>query len=352
LTDSSKSFLLDLIQLPGLSAYEKPVRERISAEWDPLVDQLTTSRMGSLHGLKQGTFRRDRPSILLAAHMDAIGLMVSEVVDGYLRVTQVGGLDPRVLPGQPVVIHGRENLDGVIVQPPAHTLPEGDGKGVVQIKHLLVDSGLSNREIRKLIRPGDLISFAQQPIELDENLIVGHSMDNRASLAALSICLHELQSRQHGWDLIVAATVQEEETMVGALTSAFELKPTIAVAVDVTWARQAGLPEHQTFPLGDGPTNGWGPNIHPKVHGALKNAAEAAEIPLTTEYMARHSGTDAYSMQVAGEGIPTGMIGIPLKSMHTPVEMVSMKDIRRTGRLLAQFISGLSQEFPETLTWD
>lgn len=350
MTDRAKSLLLDLIQLPGLSAYEKPVRERISEEWDPLVDQLTTSRMGSLHALKRGALGENAPSVLLAAHMDAIGLMVSQIVDGFLRVSEMGGLDPRVLPGQPVTIHGREMLEGVIVQPPAHTLPEG--KGVVQIEHLLVDTGLPERDVRRRIRPGDLISFAQQPIEIDEQLVAGHSLDNRASLTALTVCLDQLQSRSQAWDVVVAATVQEEETMIGALTSAFELEPTIAIAVDVTWARQSGLPEHQTFPLGEGPTNGWGPNIHPKVHETLKKTAEAVEIPLTTEYMARHSGTDAYAMQIAREGIPTGMIGIPLQSMHTPVEMVSMKDIHRTGRLLAEFICDLDTAFAEDLSWD
>jgi endoglucanase len=308
--------------------------------------------MGSLHGLKQGTLGESTSSILLAAHMDAIGLMVTEIIDGFLRVTSMGGLDPRVLPGQSVIIHGREALQGVIVQPPAHTLPEGKGKGVIELKYLLVDTGLPKQDVSRLVRPGDLISFGQKPIELNEQLIAGHSLDNRAALAAVTICLDELQTRGHQWDLIAAATVQEEETMVGALTSAFELKPDVAIAVDVTWARDSGLPKHQTFPLGDGPTNGLGPNVHPKVQEALKNAAESAEIPLTTEYMARHSGTDAYAMQIAGEGVPTGVICIPLKSMHTPVEMVSMKDIRRAGRLLAEFVAALGPDFTENLTWD
>jgi endoglucanase len=183
-------------------------------------------------------------------------------------------------------------------------------------------------------------------------MLVGHSLDNRASLAALVVCLRELEKREHEWDVITVATTQEEETMVGALTSAFELRPSIAVAVDVTWARGPGLPEHKTFPIGEGPTNGWGPNIHPAVHRAIEETAKRVEIPLTKEILPKHSGTDAYAMQVAREGIPTGLVSIPLKYMHTPVELVSMKDIERTGRLLAEFLCGLDAESMDALTWD
>jgi len=345
-------FLKKLISAPGLSGYEGPIRDAIQAAWEPLVDEMHVSRLGSLNALRKGTASDPRPRVLFAAHMDAIGLMVTAIVDGFLRITEVGGLDHRVLPGQAVIVHGREDLPGVIVQPPAHLLPSGAGSGPVSLEHLLVDTGLSPDEVAQMVRLGDLVSFAQEPFEMGAEVVVGHSLDNRASVAALTHCLEILQSRDHLWDLWVSASAQEEETMGGALTSAFELRPDLAVAVDVTWAKGPGAPEHKTFSLGKGPTLGWGPNVHPGVYKSFKDLAERLEIPYHMEAMPRHSGTDAYAMQVAAEGIPTMVLGIPLRYMHTPVEVVAMKDIQRVGRLLAEFVADLTLETMDNLTWD
>jgi len=287
---------------------------------------------------------------MLASHMDAIGLMVLELVDGFIRVTPIGGLDARVLPGQPVIVHGRRELPGIVVQPPMHTLPEDLRRKPIPLEHLLVDVGLQNPS--HVVRPGDLISFAQPPIELGEDVLSGHSLDNRASLVAITECLRELGRREHEWDVLAVATVQEEETFAGAYAAGFELRPSIAVAVDVTFARGPGLPEHKTFPLGKGPANGWGPNMHPGIYSALEEAAKRVEIRLTREVLPVHSGTDAFALQIAGEGIPTGLISIPLKYMHTPVEVISIKDVQRTGRLLAEFVAGLDADFMDTLSWD
>ncbi|MFQ5943853.1 MAG: M42 family peptidase [Anaerolineales bacterium] len=344
------SLLKELIELPGLSGYEGPVQERMRGEWKPLSDEVRVSRIGSLYATKLGSGQKPRHSVMLASHMDAIGLMVSELVEGFIRVVPIGGIDARVLPGQPVVVHGKRELSGIIVQPSTLGLPEELHGKPIPLEYLLVDVGLSN--VANVVRPGDLISFAQTPIELGDDLLSGHSLDNRASLVAITECLRELGRREHKWDSLAVATVQEEETLLGAYTAGYELKPAIAIAIDVTWARGPGLPEHKTFPLGKGPTNGWGPNIHPGIHAALEKVAKSVEIPLVREVLPAHSGTDAFALQIAGEGIPTGLISIPLKYMHTPVEVVSLKDVRRTGRLLAEFISSLSSEFMDELSWD
>jgi endoglucanase len=136
------------------------------------------------------------------------------------------------------------------------------------------------------------------------------------------------------------------------MTSAFELRPAVAVAIDVTFARGPGASDYNTFALGKGPTLCWGPNIHPALHRSIKEIAERLEIPFQLEMLPRHSGTDAYAMQVAAEGIPTLVVGIPLRYMHTPVEVVSIKDIQRAGRLLADWISRLEIDFVEKITWD
>jgi len=344
------TLLKELIQLPGLSGYEEAVNQRIRSEWEPLSDEVRVGRIGSLYVTKRGSGNVPRHSVMLAAHMDAIGLMVSELVDGFIRVAPIGGIDARVLPGQSVVVHGRRDLPGMVVQAPPHALPDHLRRKPIPLNYLLVDVGLPN--IAGLVRPGDLISFAQPPLELGDDILAGHSLDNRASLVAITECLRELGRREHAWDVLAVATVQEEETYAGAYAAGFELKPSVAIAVDVTFGRGPGLPEHKTFPLGKGPTNGWGPNIHPGIYSALEQAAKQVEIPLAREVIPARGGTDAFALQIAGEGIPTGLVSIPLKYMHTPVEIVSLKDIRRAGRLLAEFVAGLNAEFMDGLSWD
>jgi endoglucanase len=345
-------FLKNLITSAGLSGHEAPVRKLIEETWRPLVSELHTSNLGSLHGLKPGISPEPRPSLLLAAHMDAIGLMVRSIVDGFLRVTGVGGLDPRVLPGQMVTVHGKKDLPGVLVQPPAFLLPPSVAEGAVPLEYLLVDTGCLAQEVKDLVRVGDLVSFAQAPLELGSDVLAGHSLDNRASVAAVTACLQILQGRQTQWDVWAAATVQEEVGVKGALTSAFSLNPTLAVAIDVTFASGPGSPETQTFPFGKGITLGWGPNIHPALFQAFKELADRLEIPYKLEAMPGHSGTDAYGLQVAREGIPTMVLSLPLRYMHTPVEMISIKDIERAGRLMAEFATSLSPDFIEKITWD
>ncbi len=346
------SHLKELISLPGLCGYENTVSEAIAEVWKPLVDELSLSRMGSLHALRKGRATQPRPRLLIATHMDAIGLMVTTVVEGLLRFTAVGGVDPRILPGQRVVVHGRRPLPGVVVQPPLHTLPAEVQNGAIGMEYLLVDTGLSPQQVKRLVHPGDLISFDQPPLELGGETLAGHSLDNRASVAAATLCLQELQNIHHDWDVWVVATVQEEETMAGAQTSAFELRPTLAVAIDVTFANGPGASDYRTHPLGKGLTLGWGPNIHPALHKTFKELCESLDIPFHLEVMPRHSGTDAYGMQVVAEGIPSMVLSIPLRYMHTPVELVSLKDVRRVAHLLAQFIARLTPDFVDKIRWE
>ncbi|MEW6568545.1 MAG: M20/M25/M40 family metallo-hydrolase [Chloroflexota bacterium] len=348
--DPLHNFLKELIDLPGISGFEASVCQRIHAEWQPLADEISISPLGSLHALKRGSAPAPRPSLMLAAHMDAVGLMVRDLVDGWLRIVPIGVLDPRILPGQPVTVHGRKDLPGLIVLPPPHCLPEEARQGPPRIEHLLIDLGLPLGQVRRWVRPGDPVSFSGAPFQLGDDLLVGHSLDNRASVAALTHCLQLLQGRDHAWDVLLVATTQEETHLGGAWTSGFALRPSAAVAVDVTYASGLGQPEHKTFALRGGPTNGWGSDIHPGMHRALKAAAERIEIPLNVEWLPTHSGTDARALQVAAEPIPTGVVGIPLRYMHTPVEVVALAEIRRAGRLLAEFATGLQPDFLHSLT--
>jgi putative aminopeptidase FrvX len=346
-------FFKSLLSLPGLSGYETPIASLVEAEWRPLVDELSLSRLGSIHGSKRGAGADPRPSIMLAAHMDAIGLMVTQVEDGFLRTTSVGGVDPRILPGQSVMVHTeKEDLPGVIVMPPAKLLPDRVGDGVVDIPHLLVDVGLLPSKVVSLVHAGDLVSFGTEAVEMSGEIVSGHSIDNRASVAALTLCLQELQSRSHAWDVWAVATVQEEINFAGSSTSAFQLRPDLAIAIDTTFAKGPGANDWQAFPLGKGPTFGYGPNIHPYLFRQFKELAERLEIPYATEVMPKSSGTDGMAMQITAEGIPNFVLSIPIRYMHTPVEMVALKDIQRAGRLLAEFIAGLEPDFIGTITWD
>jgi endoglucanase len=345
-------FLKDLLSVPGLSGYEDPAATIIEKKWRPLVHEIGRSKIGSLHGLRRGIAESPRSSVLIATHMDAIGLMVTGIVDGFLHVTAIGGVDARVLPGQLVTVHGREDLPAVVAQPSARLLPPENADGPVPLEHLLVDTGLPPKKVLDLVRVGDLVSYATEPVELAGDVICGHTLDNRSSVAALTVCLEELQNRPHAWDVWAVATVQEEIGLTGGFTSAYELHPTIAIVVDVTFAKGPGANDWSTVPIGKGATLCMGPNIHPALYKSFKELADKLEIPLTLEYAPRHTGTDAYATQITAEGIPSVVIGIPLRYMHTPVEVVAIKDIQRAGRLMAEFIAGLTPDFMEKIVWE
>lgn len=348
-------FLKSLISVSGLSGYEAPVAAIIEKRWKPLVDEISISRLGSLHGLKKGNGKSPRPSVLIDAHMDAIGMMVSRISDGFLHVTEIGSINPRVLPGSPVIVHASgsgEDLPGVVVIPLAQLLPDGEGKDTVALKYMLVDTGLTAREVLKQVHVGDLISFNTEPIELSGETVSGHSLDNRSSIVALTICLEELQSRPHLWDVWAVASTQEEVSLAGARTSAFQLRPSIAIVVDTSYGKGPGTDGWNTFAIGEGPTLAIGPNVHPFLRKRFQDVANKAGFPVTLEPMPLESLTNADAMQLTAEGLPMMVIGIPLRNMHTPVEIVSMKDVKCTGRLLAEFAASLEEDFMEMMVWE
>jgi endoglucanase len=348
-------FLKSLISVSGLSGYEHPVVDLLSEKWRPLVDEVRLSRVGSLHALKRGTGKSPRPSIMIATHMDAIGMRVSKIVDGFLHITNVGGIDVRTLPGAEVTVHAsgiNQDLPGIIVMRPARFLPNSVGDKVHDLEHLLVDTGLLPRDVGRKVCVGDLVSFASQPLELAGDVISGHSVDNRASIAALTLCLEELKHKPHLWDLWAVATVQEETTYLGAYTSSFALRPQIAIVVDGTFAKGPGASGWQTFAMGKGVGLGIGPNMHPFLQKKLNELAERLEIPWFLDVSPHHSGTDAFAIQVTAEGIPTALVEFPIRYMHTPVEAVALKDLQRVGRLLAEFVASLDEHFLESVIWD
>jgi putative aminopeptidase FrvX len=345
-------FLKELADLSGLSTHEDAVRDRIRREWEPLVDEIVISRLGNLHGIKYGSASSPRPRVLIMAQMDAIRMMVSEIVDGFLRLQGADGLDPYVLLGLPVIVHGRRKLQGTIVRAPGAHIASTAKESVLTLGHLLVDVGLLPQEASRYVHPGDIVSFAWAPFQLGEDYLAGHSLSKRATAAATTVCLHELQRRSHLWDIVAVATRHEENGYGAALTSAHLFHPDVVITLGAASGQAPGLREGQGYVLGKGPTNGLGPTIHPGIYREIQRAAQREEIELMDEIMIIRSRTDAEGLQIVREGIATGVINIPIRYLHTSIELVALSDVRRTGRLLASFASGLESDFAETLVWD
>jgi len=341
-----------LSEANGVSGYEHEVRQIVQEEFGRLADQVRTDALGNVIALKKGIGPEPRPAILIATHMDEIGLIVSTLEEGFLHFQQVGGYDDRVLLGQEVLVHGRRTLAGIIGARPPHVLSAEERGQPVSYDKLRIDVGLSPEELPRVVRVGDLVTMKRELIELQGGMVAGKALDDRSAVAAAAVCLEELGRMRHRWDVYAVATVQEEVGCKGAITSTFALEPDVGVAIDVTWARQPGTQDEDTYELGKGPTIGCGPNFHPKLQDALIETAKKLEISHHLEPAARPGGTDAWAIQVSREGIPAALISIPLRNMHTPVETVSIKDIERTGRLLAAFITQLDGVFLDSLVWD
>jgi len=342
-------FLRALSEAAGVSGYEENVRKLVIEQFGRFADEVRTDKLGNVIALKRGEGQGPHPRIMLAGHMDEIGLMVTQLKEGFLHFTTVGGVDPRVLLGQEVIVHGRRELSGIIGSRPPHVLSREEREKPRPLEELFIDLGLSQEEVAQLVRVGDLVTLRRQFIELRNGWVAGKGLDDRAAVAAIGLCLAELARMRHQWDVYGVATVQEEVGLRGAITSTYDIMPEVGIAIDVGFGATPGQPEEKTIEMDKGPAIGFGPNIHPKVHEGLVEAAKALEIPHQIEPIPGRSGTDAWAMQVTREGIPTGLISIPLRYMHTPVETLVIRDIERTGRLLAAFISRLDEAFRRAL---
>ncbi len=351
------ALLKQLSLTPGISGHEAEIRSVVQQEWGRWAAETRVDKVGNALAVCRGTDRKATPrrSIMLATHMDEIGLMVAGVKHGFIHVVEMGGVDARILPGQEVIVHiqrgahGRRDLPGIVASTPPHLLKAAERHKVVPLDSLWIDVGLPARQVEQLVRVGDLVSLRRSVLELKNGLLAGKAFDNRASVAAVAVCLEQLQHTQHQWDVLAVATVQEEVSYLGATSSAFALQPDVAIAIDVTFATQYNATDVETFALDKGPTINVGPNMHPKMVQGLRAAAKRLELETRLEPLTGHSGTDGWAIQVAHEGIPTGIVAIPIRSMHTPVETVALKDIERTGRLLAEFIRGLDEAFYQSL---
>lgn len=310
------------------------------------------STLGNFVGLARGAGPDPRPRVAAAAHMDCIGFMVTRVEEGgFLRVTAVGGVDRRLLLGQEVDIVGKRRLFGVIGAKPPHLSTPEERSKLPPLDELYVDTGLPADQVEYLAPPGTVVLYRQEVAALRNGWAAGRYLDDIAGLAVIGVALEELRHAPHEADFYAVGTVGEEAGRYpGAATAAFDLRPQVAIAVDVTFGSYPSQNDPtSTYALGSGPAIGVGPNCHPKLVALLRDAAGEAGIPFSLEVMPGPTGTDAWGMQTVRGGVPTAILSVPLRYMHTPVETLSLDDIKNTGRLLALAARRVNWAFAEGL---
>lgn len=350
---SAKDLIQTLSEASGVSGYEHGVRDLVIEAFRPYAAEISVTAMGSVIALQRGQRDpRDKtpaPRVLIEGHIDEIGLMVTAIEKGFIRFTQVGGFDARVLLAQEVVVHGEKDLPGIIGSRPPHVLSEEERQKVIPMSELFIDVGLPEARVLEWVHIGDLITISRRMVTLQNSLVAGKAFDDRSAVVCVAEALRLLATTRHTWDVYGVANVQEEVGLRGAMTSTFQVNPDIAIAIDVSHADQPNTSEIGTVPLNNGMGISVGPNIHPLIYERLVETAAAQEIPYKVLAEPGPTGTNAWAMQVVREGIPTGLLNIPLRYMHTSVETISVGDLERTSRLLAAFCASLDDAFLKQL---
>ena len=333
--------LRKLLTAPGPSGYEQ-APAAVFREAAAAFAEITYDTVGSTVARVKGT--ADGPFVAVVGHIDEIGLIVHHIDDdGFLWFTGVGGWDPVILVGQRVEISTREGrIPGVVGKKPIHLLKEEDRKKPPELKHLHIDIGAKDGDdARSLVRVGDVAVIGGEPVELPNNRVISRSMDNRLGcFVAFEAARLVAEAGGAPGDVAGVAVTQEEITFGGAHTTAYTLQPDIAIVVDVTFATDApGTDEKElgSHKFGTGPVIQRGSTLDPKVFELLHAAGEAEGIPFTVAASARYTGTDADAFHVSRGGIPSAVVSIPLRYMHSPVEMVQLDDVENTAKLIAAF---------------
>jgi endoglucanase len=335
-----------LVTASGPSGYETDPARLWREACATFAQEVGSDQVGSSFARVEGTHRS--PTLAVVGHIDEIGLHVTHIDDeGYLRFGQVGGWDPVVLIGQRVRLLTRDGaLAGVIARKPIHLLRDDDRKKVPEIKDLHIDIGAASAEqARGLVRIGDVAVIDAAPVELPNNRLVARALDNRvgcyvAAEAARLVASDGTASA----DVVALAVAQEETTFAGSRTSAFAHDPDLAIVVDLTFATdQPGVELGQLtkHTLGSGPVLARGTTLHPLVFELLHEAGEEEGIPFTIQSLGKGTGTDADAIHVSRTGVPTALVSVPCRYLHSPVEMVSLDDVDAAARLIAAFTKRL-----------
>jgi endoglucanase len=345
--EASFSFLKTLLQTPSPSGFERPVQEVVRSWAGRYAEEVRTDRHGNVIAT---VHRAGQPRIMLAGHCDQIGLMVQHIDDnGFLYVQPIGGWDIQILLGQNLTVWGREGpVVGVVSRRAPHLLTSEEKNKAPQFTDVWADIGVKDRaEAESLVRPGDPVTLELGCREMRNRLLTAPGLDDKVGVWTVMETLRLLHGRPLQAAVFCVSTVQEEIGLRGATTSAYGVQPAVGIAVDVCHASDTPGNEKKQIGdtrLGSGPAVFRGPNISPRVFEGLEKTAKAHEIAIQVRGAPRATGTDANVMQLSREGVATGLVGIPNRYMHSPVEVVSLDDLERAAQLLAEFCAGVTPQ--------
>jgi len=346
-----KACLAALSSASGPSGRETPVALE-AMEWvrrycrQPNLHSAGIDRFGNLFACYP-CGKPNAKKIVLDAHLDEVGLLITGAEDGFLRFRSVGGIDPRMLPNREVTILTEPPTFGLVAVLPPHVQKPGDANKSIPLDELYIDAGLTQEEGEKLV---GTFAVPRGTVQSHLNDVVsGKALDDRAGFVTLLRTLDLLKDEELDVDLWIMGSSREETNGGGALVGAFGIQPDCFIAVDVTHARTPDGPKEETFPAGKGTVIGIGPNITRWMSDRLIKMAEENGIPWLPEVMTGHTGTNAWGVQTAREGIPTAVVSLPLKYMHSPVETLDLADLEATASLLAAFVKDLAKEGGEFL---
>ncbi len=326
--------------LCGPAGFERAVAQAAVSLLRPWVDEVEIDPYHTVIGVKR-CGRENAPRMLLDAHLDEVGMIVSGYDKGFLRFFQLGGIDPRVLPNRMVTVLTEPPIPGIVTC----AGPAVEGDKAVPLAELRIDVGLTQEEAEANIPLGTPVSFREGCFLLGEGTIAGKSLDDRSCFALLVEAMKCLEHEPLDVDVYVTGSVREETDSTGAITAAYRIRPDYAVAVDVTFGRTADSTE-EGFDLGCGPVIGCGPNIANWMFERMKDKCHDLGLSYEVEVMSGHTGTNGWEIQISREGVSTAVLSIPLKYMHTPLEVISEKDVKETARLLAAFVRDIGKEAP------
>ncbi len=327
--------LTALCRVTGISGNET-VAALTAAEFLKLYCPDTRISHGNVIG-SCGSSDPDAPHVLLDAHIDQIGMMVTSITeDGFVTVGNIGGIDRRLLPAQRVHLHGSQVIDGVVCAMPPH-LTSGDEK-VLKMEEIRIDTGYDAESLRQILSPGDSVTFAGNIARMLGDRFTAPALDDRCGVAAILYALHRVKDEGLPCRVTVMFSTQEEVGERGAKIGCYAVNPDIALAVDVSFARNLGDSETKTGKMGEGPMIGYSPSLSKTVSRALSEIANAERIPWQYEVMAGTTGTNADQFSVCREGVKACTVSIPLRYMHTPAEIISLRDVAMTGELLAAYL--------------
>ena len=340
-----ENILSRLCALPGPSGFEGPVVKEAAQLLQPWMDEVSITRMGSVVGIRR-CGKENAPKLLLDAHLDEIGFLITGHKEGFLTFTTLGGVDPRMLPDRELTILSDPPVRGVVACLPPHIQSAEDMSKSVPVTELYIDVGMSQDEAVQAIPVGTPAVYAEGCSRLGKQYFCGKAMDDRACFAILLDVAQRLAQEKLDVDLYILGSTQEETFSTGAVTAAYSVIPDMCVAVDVTHGASPDAPKDETFKLGKGPVIGIGPNCTRWMSDRMKRKAQQLELDHQIEVMSGHSGTNAWDLQISREGVATAVLSLPLRYMHTPVEVASVEDLDKTAALLTAFVLGIGEEVP------